>query len=353
MSDLITLGASDSQPRWIGVRRHQVVLIIVGLVAVGDAIIASRPSVVQALGGVLLLASAVPVGDDATVALWISIAARYATRSRWSLVRVEGAPSGLRVTGRSTVRVNGYRLRHRGRLDLSGRDEVLAERLAVFVDGLASSELEHHVSIHTVNGVGRVDTLLTIGDGVGAPDGWTRDDHLIRSASGVDADGRVWLLERWGYVRTSDGVTRVLRVRDFTSASRGRPVLEVIQDTPDYCCVAVHVGVVGSTRAHRIAQRAVHRVTSDDTASSSAGFRRTARHERSMRRLAQHEALVAQGAALLRLSVFAVVRSDDLDGLGRCVSDVTRRMGEAGLRCDGGSGRQAPWYRFALPGGPG
>jgi len=171
------------------------------------------------------------------------------------------------------------------------------------------------------------------------------------SACGDENAG--WLLERWTYVRDVAGVTRVLRVRDFTAVPDGHVLLERLQFASPTLDVVVHVDVVGGVRANRLAARAVHRVGSDDVTTQAAGFRRTAQAARTLERLRQRESLVVEGAALMRIAVFVVIRAASLRQLRRDVEVVTRTAIESGLRCEPGLGRQSSWYCAQLPGAPG
>jgi hypothetical protein len=94
-------------------------------------------------------------------------------------------------------------------------------------------------------------------------------------------------------------------------------------------------------------------VGSDAATSQSAGFRRTAQSTRTLERLRQRESLVVEGAALLRIAVFVVIRAASLQQLHRDVQSVARCAVESGLRCEPGFGRQAAWYCAQLPGAPG
>lgn len=85
----------------------------------------------------------------------------------------------------------------------------------------------------------------------------------------------------------------------------------------------------------------------------AAGFRRSARAERSFQRLAQREGQVASGRALVRLAVYVAVRASTNDELRREVAAVVRATHDAGLRCERGGGRQALWFHYQLPGGLG
>jgi hypothetical protein len=90
------------------------------------------------------------------------------------------------------------------------------------------------------------------------------------------------MLERWAYVRISDQLIRVLRIRDFSSVPDGHALLERIQFASSWLDVSLHVEVVAGVKAQRVAARAVHRMGSDDVATQAAGFRRTARSSRTL-----------------------------------------------------------------------
>jgi len=346
------LAGSDVDTRWIGVRRHQALLVISGLGLVGDGVVRARSPLIELLAGLALGLAAIPLSNGVTVAEFAGVAARFALRPRWLTISVERGDAGVHVAARGRATVRGYRLAHVGRLDLAGRDLESADALARFVDAVASAGEDRHVSLHVRTAPVGPTTLLAIdGDAIPPPE-WARDDALV--AATADAAGHPsWLLERWGYVRTRDGVRAVLRVRDFTASAPGHAVLGGAQLASDQICVAVHAAVVSSTCGLRLAERAVHRHRSDGATSAAAGFRRTARVEHSFERLREREAQVAAGRALVCLAVFVTVRAESLGELGAEVVRVRRALHESGLRADRGRGRQAEWYCRQLPGGPG
>jgi hypothetical protein len=195
---------------------------------------------------------------------------------------------------------------------------------------------------------------LSLPEGTTPPEGWSEGRDLLLEVIGVSTTKRsMWLLERWRYLRTSNGLIRVLRVRDFTAVSDGQALLERLQQSSDQVSLGLHFDVVSAQRAHRLAERAVHRTGSDGAAARSVGFRRTARADRSLERLAQREVLVASGRALLRVAVYVCVHAPSQSELHQRVSEILRRGHEAGLRCERGLGRQATWFCHQLPGGPG
>ncbi len=351
-SDDVGLANADADPRWIGVRRHQAVLVLVGLGLIGDGVIRSRAPLVEVVIGAALVASCAPVFAGETVAEFAVVAARFALRARWSVVEVARRGADVRVSARGVASVRGYALAHVGRLDLSGRDLDVAESLGRFLDSLAAAGEDRHVSLHVRTQRDGARSLLALDGESTPPPEWTADADLVAGVVDV-ATGSGRLYERWGYVRTRQGPRTLLRVRDFTAAASGRPVLAAAQLASDQVTVSVHWGVVSAARGRRLAERAVHRVRSDGATSAAAGFRRTARVDRSFARLQSREAHVAAGRALLRLGVYVTVRAESLVELTAEARRVRRALHDAGVDTERGRGRQALWFCRALPGGPG
>jgi hypothetical protein len=351
MSELLGLGAADGESRWIGVRRHQAVLVISGLGLVGEWITQAHGALVELLCGVILLACATPTSEGLTVAERLHIAIDFVGRSRWTTLRATLSRGVVSVGAHGAATVRGFELQHRGRLDLSGRDHELAMSLVEFADGLATTDEARHFSLHVRASPQGASTLLVVPIDVTPPSGWKENGAATQEAAG--ANDAAWLLERWAYVRGAREVIRVLRIRDFSAAPDGHSVLGRLQFASPTLDVTVHVDVVGGVRAHRLAARAVHRVGSDDATTQAAGFRRTAQSTRSLERLRQRETLVVEGSALLRIAVFVVIRAATLQQLRRETEAVTRSAFESGLRCESGLGRQASWYCAQLPGAPG
>jgi hypothetical protein len=346
------LAGSDVDTRWIGVRRHQALLVISGIALLGDAVVRARAPLFELLIGLALALGAAPLAGGATVAEFAAIAVRFALRSRWLGVGLERDDDGVMVTARGHTTVRAYRLAHVGRLDLAGHDVEHADALARFVDAVASAGEDRHVSLHVRTAPEGPTTLLAVdGDAVPPPE-WCRDDDLVSVTSEISGP-HAWVMERWSYVRTRHGARAVLRVRDFSASAPGHAVLGRAQLASDQTLVSVHATVVSSTRGLRIAERAVHRHRSDGATSAAAGFRRTARVEHSFERLREREAQVASGRALIRLAVFVTVRSESLSELGTEVMRVRRALHESGLRAERGWGRQGEWFCRQLPGGPG
>ncbi len=354
MSELLGLGGADGDVRWLGIRRHQATLVIGGIGLVGDWVVRTRSGPLEVIAGIALLTGALPLYDSLTIGESLLVGLRYLSRSRWTRVAVVGDRTALSLRARGQVMVQGFTLQHRGRLDLSGHDLQRAQDLAAFADALATGDRSAHVSVHVRSNPESAHTLLSLEKGTIPPEGWSESSELLLVVLGLTlARGSTWLLERWGYLRSGDGLVRVLRIRDFSAVPDGRALLERLQQSGNQVTVALHFDVVSGCRAQRIAERAVHRLGSDGAASRSVGFRRTARADRSLERLAQREVLVASGRALLRVAVYVSVHATSRNQLHQRVSEVLRRAHEAGLRCERGLGRQSIWYCQQLPGGPG
>jgi hypothetical protein len=354
MSELLRLGVADAENRWIGVRRHQAALAIAGLGLIGEWITHVGGSVIEFVAGVALLVCAAPTRDGLTVGERARIGIGFVARPRWTTIRATAIDGVVTIVARGEATSRGFELQHRGRLDLSGRDQQNALALAEVADGLATADHTRHFSLHVRSSPKDVVTLLVVPDDVRAPSGWTERTTVALEAVGAGGGtGVAWLLERWSYVRDAGGVTRVLRVRDFSAAPDGHALLERLQFASPTLDVVVHVDVVGGVRAQRLAARAVHRVGSDDVTSRAAGFRRTAHSTRTLERLRQRESLVVEGTSLMRVAVFVVIRAASVQQLRRDVEAVTRSAFESGLRCEPGLGRQCAWYCAQLPGAPG
>ena len=354
MSDHVGLGEADANARWIGVRRHQAALVILGIGLVGSWVMSARAPLFEIVAGVALLIAAAPAFDSLTMGEVAVVFVRYCARSRWFIVSALEFGGDVQLWASDDVAFRGYELLHRGRLDLSGRDVTNAEALTALADAASAAKSGQHFCEHVIRDGDVATTLLSLPVDVPAPDGWVRNNELARRVIGLGDDSEsVRLLERFTYLRSIEQLTRVYRVRDFSSVPSTRGLLEQVLRSVEPLDVALHVDVVGSAKAHRVAQRAVHRVGSDDATSRAAGFRRTARSLRNYERLAQREALVASGRSLLRIAVFVVIRATTLDDLQRRSAAVWRHAHDAGVRLERGWGLQAQWYRAQLPGGVG
>jgi len=346
----VALGPADADTAWMGVRRHQALLALLGVVLVGDGVM-NRGPLVEVLLGAIVLGGAVPATEGRTVGEYGAVVLRFLTRRHWreSTIREFGLDVMLWSKGEVTFR--GYRLRHLGRLDLSGRDVALTESLAALVDAASAARGPRHLSQHVHHRGNGGATLLALPADLSPPDGWVLDNELALEVLGAVADGNVRYLERFSYVRTPASLARVYRVRDFSAVPHSRPLLEQLLRAPSSADVSLHLDVVSGNTASRQAARAVHRVDSDDVSARAVGFRRSARSARSIERLSEREILVAQGRALIRVTVFVVVRAESLEALHDHSVAIWRHAHDAGLRLERGRGVQARWFHAQLPGG--
>jgi hypothetical protein len=346
MSEGVALGESDATTRLLGLSRHQVALLALGAGLLADAILRSR-LVGEAAIAVLALLGAAPAGE-ASVGERVALALGYLARSHVTSVALE-RDGGVVVHAGASVATRGFRLEHRGRLDLSGADVARAHALGEVLDALATAPGGRHASLHVTREGDVLSSVLCLESGR-APEGWRRDDDAIARLVGVDLAEHLWLFERPGYLRSARAVARVLRVRDFSAASV--PLLAALQRTSRDTTLALHVDVFGEASARRHAERRSHAATSNEAAAGALGFRETSRVRRRVARTLERETRVAQGRALARLGVFVTVFAARLDELDDAVGDVLAAAREGGVVVDRGWGRQAQWFRFQLPGGP-
>jgi hypothetical protein len=352
-NESVGLGESDVEARWIGIRRHQALLLIVGVALIGEGVITARVRVGAITGGLVLLLCVVPIGDGRTVGEQLTIALRYLARQHWRTFNARELGGDIVLWFGGEVAFRAHELVHRGRLDLSGRDAAIAQSLVELADAASAARSGQHFSLHVTSGESR-STLLSLPAGTAAPEGWSpQNDLALEMVLDSGADTSAHLLERPTYVRTPHRLVRIYRVRDFSSVSQRRSLLEQLLRSPVTFDLSLHVDVVAGAKAQRLASRAVHRGGSDEETARSAGFRRTARSSRNYERMAQRERHVASGRALLRVAVYLLVRADNLDELQRRSAQLWRHAHDAGLQLDHGRGLQMAWYRSQLPGGPG
>ena len=345
------LGASDAVVTWWGIERHRLALAALAAALCADALVRRRWPEVEwplvALCAVLMVVDR----SGRTWAERVALEARYASRRRltWAALRVED--ESLIIDVGASSRAWCYDFVHRGRLDLADRDMALATRLAQFCDSLADAGQATHVAIHVgVRGSGPVRTTLSATRPAPPPPEWRRD-----ARAGVVTSlhlGRTPILERRGYVRTPDRVLRTLRVASF-APGREAIALGRLSEQLSWLTLSMHASVVAAARARRVTARAVHRLGSDAQVARVAGFRWSARREWELEIVRQREQSVAGGSALCRWALYLVVEGTSLAQLRSRVVQLEQLAQAAGLRLDAGAARQAEWYAFQLPGGPG
>ncbi|MBW4079769.1 MAG: hypothetical protein HIU84_14965 [Acidobacteria bacterium] len=353
MSEAVGLGRSDALDSWLGLARHQVALVLAGSIVCGDWLVRTRSSPLELMVGVVFAGASLRCIRGLTIAEFTKVVVLYRVRSRWQRVVSSREDEVVELVAGGTATFRGYELDHRGRLDLSGGDIVNAQRLSELVNGLAVGATMSHVSLHVRGGSSNARTFLTLACDATVCEGWTPSVTLVEEVVEKNVGPLNLVLERWSYLRVSGGIQRVIRVDDFQGATQERALLERLQEVMSHLDLALHVEVVGASRAQRLSARAVHRVGSDAQVARAAGFRRSARAALAAERLSQREELVANGHALLRLGVYITLHCASLSELRDASSELRRRATASGLRLDTGVGRQWSWLCFSLPGGPG
>lgn len=347
MSESSVLGAADAERRWFGLRATQVVVALVStLVAMAWLVLAHLRWWLLVVA-VVIAAGALPAVDGITVAELGARVVRFWRRPHWRHVApLAGAGDRSSADGPgSTPSVALYELEHRGRLDLSGGDRVLADALSDLCDALALRSSSSHLSLHVRRDDVESTTHLALGGDVVAPEHWRRVTPGPRAL--VDATR----LERWYYLRGAHGVVRCYRIVDFGRPRPGHSLLGEIQRRTNVTELAVHVDVVPAARARRLSARAVHQLDSDVAAAGAIGFRRSALTARRQSRLGEREELVARGHALVRLAVYLTLEASDLASLREAHRSLWRQCHDAGVRLERGWGCQGPWWSHHLPGG--
>lgn len=353
MSEAVGLGRSDARDTWLGLARHQVVLVVAGSIVCGDWLVRAHSVPMELVLSVGLVGGAVRCIRGLTLAEFVKVTAHYLGRSRWRRVVSSREGDVVELVAGGTATFRGYELDHRGRLDLSGGDIDNAQRLSELLNGLAVGAPTSHVSVHVRGGGVDTRTFLALARDATVCEGWSPSGSLVDEVVEKGAGPLGLVLERWSYLRVNDGLRRIVRIDDFQSATDERAVLERLQEVMVDIDLALHVEVVGSSKAQRLSARAVHRVRSDAQVARAAGFRRSAQASLAGERMSQREELVANGQALLRLGVYITLHCASLSELRDASRELRQRAVASGLRLDAGVGRQWLWFCFSLPGGPG
>ena len=346
MTDAWGLGASDADARWVGVRRHQVVLALVTMACVGGLLFAPGASVgfIGVGAGAALALVPLPSGD--TMATLFATGTRFGTRSRWSTLRYSLDGDIVTLRHRSAVSTTPVVLDHVGRLDLSGRDHDVVATMKECAQTLAATSSGGHVALIIEVAESETTTYLCAKDPPSTA-GWRLGSAAPMRARSSEV--RV-VRERWRHLATVEGYAMTVRLRGFTPWTDRSP-LAPMQLAGVPLTLALHCQVVPHLRAIRMTGRAVHRYSSDATAVSALGFRRSARSDMDLARVRAREERVASGHALMQVAVYVVIEAATVSQL-RSHWDVVRGVcRENGLDVATGVGRQAQWFRWAQPGG--
>jgi len=276
----------------------------------------------------------------------------YASRSRWTYVTVSDAGARLALSARGTSECVLGQLSHRGRLDLNGTDQEIVADGSALMDRLAASSGDRRLSWRLSDEPHGATTTLAVPVATPLPRSWTAvdPDDVVRTCGLARGRRQGWLLERWGYLRTSDAVVAVFALRATTGGTHG--ALRGLVPYGSGRELVVHV-VVSSTRAARRAvERQSHRWRANLALASLAGFRSRASSTTTSAALDHRELEIASGRALGQVAVFVVVRAATRIELERRAAALCHDAGSVGASLERGNGRHAAWFCAQLPGSP-
>jgi len=343
------LGESDANGRWGGVRRHQAILVASALAVAGEGVVTKHWLLPSLAGATVLAGLAAPGPDGLTMAQWAGVSASFFIRRRTRVLRSEtGDPTQWR--GANDPAFALWRLQHRGRLDLSGADVHLAESLSVTLDAISQGPHGGHLSLHVTRAEDDRQTWLALPPTMTAPATFARaTDSMGHGVMATD----VAVLERWRYLRLAQSVVQVWRVLDVRTSATSRPLLERVLRAPLPIDCTVHFEVLDANHAKQRTARAAHAQESDGAVARKAGYRQSARAQARLRNVAVREVLVAEGAALVHVAIFFVVRAASREDLRAITPRVEGALAQSGLRAQHGAGRQGPFLDWQLPGARG
>jgi hypothetical protein len=98
MSEIVGLGATDADGRWMNIRRHQAVMAIAGVVTVGDWLVRPTSVIGEGAVGFALVVVALPFYDGVTGAQWLRVIVGFFCRSRWFNVEVRRVEHGVALS---------------------------------------------------------------------------------------------------------------------------------------------------------------------------------------------------------------------------------------------------------------
>ena len=342
------LADADAVARWCGLERHRVVVaaLVAGLGA--DALV--RPGASHWEWAVVLaLALTLPGRPGRSWGERLAVELRFALRRHLTRVELRRDADSLTLDLRGKRRLWCYEFTHRGRLDLSGADAVVARRLAGMAESLALSGTAAHLALHVDVGASGTRTTLSTTSPAAPPEEWRPAPTWFGGGLAV---GRTALLERRHYLRSARGVVRTLRVDGF-APGRESSALEVLADAGPWLSLSLHAEVLAAAQARRRTSRAVHRVGADAGLARAAGFRWTASREFELDTLRRREQAVASGVALCRWALYLVVSAPSIATLRERVEQLDALARTAGVHLERGTARQRDWFAHQLPGGVG
>ena len=332
MTDRTKLGASDHDGRWMGIKRHQGVLLIGGLTLGGDFILRPHATGIEGVTAVVMVTLSMPAKDLMSIGQWVAVLVRFFYRTRLSPFTVE----------RTTLaeEMPTFELLHRGRMDLSGEDQNCIKVMMEVCDGLSLLNETSHVALYALQRGNERATVLRLPRSFGPASGFQTMTQRDEKDGAKEIS-----LERWRYIRSDNAVVRYYQVHDFATSRSESGFMTALLRSGAKCDVAVHIEVLGARRGKQSAERAVHGRESDQLISSRSGYRFTAARARQSERLRERELSVASGRALLRLSVLIEVRGSNLRELRERCAHVEQMSASSGLRLHSGRGRQETWQR--------
>lgn len=345
------LGASDAELRWVGIRRHQALLLITGVVVCADWLTGRHRPVSELVVGLLATLCSAQFSSTRTIGEQLVVGLTFVARGKWSSLQFSQSSDGVLIHSSPETTFAVHELQQTGRLDLTGEDYEVARSIESFCTALSVSVTKGHFSQHVITTSAGHTTLVVTESHLSPQGNWLRNDAAITSLFEESALKPVHIIERWSYLCMEESFKRVLRIQDFASTLHRENLLQTFQRNCPTLDIALHIDVVGSSAAHKRSARAVHQGQSDVGVTQSAGFRKSARSEQAQQRIAQREVEVAAGAALLMIGCYMTITSQSLQALETDTSLVSQRASESGLRLDFGTGVQLQWLRSYLPRG--
>ncbi len=274
----------------------------------------------------------------------------FVSRSRWTYVRGVTRMSDTHLRARGETRFRSVRLRHRGRFDMSEKKVAADASLATVLERVALGPHSRRVTWHVASASLRTVMCLPV-DQV-TPSGWEDDPDAWRDVVPWSGEDGHWAYETWRHLRTRDGVVVAFRVRDVGRRRTDTSLLAALAPFGTSRVATVTADVVPGRRAGAVAGRHVHRGRANAQVASLLGFRRRAESTDIARRVEQREHAVAEGHALLRVTLWVFVIQHHLRDLEDACAALLRDAQAASITLERGDGRHALWTCAAMPGAP-